>query len=415
MARLPPTTAEQRLQFHEDVRELISPGFLTARIQINNKYLCLRSPYPTDYWLMEKAFGLEERDWTLGLIARLVWMVDGITLFGNLAAQAAVKELLKSLPKTAFDAIFACALGLMARASRARDGALYFLYEEISRDMWRGYGHQLPNADHLTGILHLEKIGLNAVQKIWYAWNTAEDQRTKDMFAWQMAKQQIAPHAPKAVEKIDKADKLSEETREKDRQKQLDAWFYKTVGVLDTDGKLVSKTGDVIDPFAGDQVNMAYTSDELADEMKRWVTGDMDYHDKVVGEYKAQIKDRMLADRSARDQALAEAAQEIQEREDNLGVRPRTRLVGYTGDQVAEMMKDGGFDVDRPGARTVSYPTSRKESAFDKWVDSEKSAGALVEEDGKLVARKEIPKPKKDDRNLQDKITSRLPRYSGGD
>jgi len=364
---------------------------------------------------MEKAFGLEERDWTIGLISRLIWMVDGVTLFGNIAAQATLRELLRQLPKTAFDAVFACALGLMSRASKARDGALYFLYEDISRDMWRGNGHQLPNADHLTGMANLEKIGLNAVQKIWYAWNTAEDQRTKDMFAWQLAKQQIAPHAPKAVAKIDKADKLTEETREKDRQKILDEWFYKRLGVLDQDGKLISKGGDVVDPFEGDHVSMAYTSDELADEMKRWVTGDMDFHDKVVAEYKVQIKEKMLAERAARDQALAEAMLEIQEREENLGTRPRTRLVGYTGEQVAQMMQEGGFDPERPGARTISYPTSRKQVAFDKWVDSEKDAGALVVEGDKLVPRKEIPKPKKDDRNLQDKIASRLPRYSGGD
>ena len=289
---------------------------------------------------------------------------------------------------------------------------MYYLFETYSRDLWRGLGKRTPNADNLTGISGLEKVGLNASQQIWIAWNQAEDQRTADEYAWQMTKQSIAPHAPKAIDKMSKQEKQREETRLRDRQKKQDEWYYKVTGVLDEDGKLVSQeTGEEISPFDGDQVTMAYTSDELADEMRRWVTGEQDWHDNIIAEYKANIKQKMLDERMERDKRLAEAQLEVEERERNLGIRTRDRLVGYTPDQVAGLRND---DPSRPGARQISYAPSRKQSAFDKWVDTERDAGALVEEDGKLVAKKEIPRPKKDERTLQDKINSRLPRVDRG-
>ena len=134
----------------------------------------------------------------------------------------------------------------------------------------------------------------------------------------------------------------------------------------------------------------------------------------MVKRYKDQIQQRMLQERMEREARLAEAAREIREREENLGVRTRNRLVGYTSDQINQMMKESGNNQGPPGARTISYAPSRKQAAFDKWVDGEIDSGALVVEDGQLVPRKEIPKPRTDDRSLQSKINSRLPRYEGG-
>ena len=201
--------------------------------------------------------------------------------------------------------------------------------------MWRGLGKRTPNSDDLTGISGLEKVGLNASQQIWIAWNQAEDQRLVDEYAWQMTKQSIAPHAPKAIDKMTKQEKQREETRLRDRQKKQDEWYYKLAGVLDEDGKIITPKGEEISPFDGDQVSMAYTSDELAEEMRRWVTGEQDWHDKIIAEYKASIKQKMLDERMERDKRLAEAQLEIEERERNLGIRTRDRLVGYTPDPVS--------------------------------------------------------------------------------
>lgn len=414
MARLPPTTAEQRSEYLDDTFKLITPGFLSERVVINGVSLCFRSPYPSDFLILEHAFEPNSEEWINALLSRMVWVVDGFPVINDLNAQKEVRQLLESFPKTAFAGIYSVALSLIDRMVAARSNILFFLYEEVSRDLWTGLGKQNPNLDALTGIKGLEDLGLNAVQKIWVAWNNSEDQRLRDEFAWTCTKQTIAPHAPKAIEKMNKQEKQQEETRKRDRAKSLDEWYYKCKGVLDEDGKIVTKDGDAIDPYAGDQVSMSYTSEELADEMRRWVAGEMDWHDSVVKRYKDQIREKMLEERMQREQRLAEAAREIQEREENLGIRTRNRLVGYTPEQLTEMMRENGRNLTNPGARTVSYSPSRKQASFDKWVDGEIDSGALVVEDGKLVPRKEIPKPPQDNRSLQDKINSRLPRYDGG-
>ncbi len=414
MARLPPTTAEQRAELLADTLKLISPGFLSERVTLNGVSVSLRSPFPSDYLILEHAFSQESDEWIVAMLARLVWQVDGYPIIVDANAEREFRDLLRSLPKGVFQAVYLVGIDLINRMVKARRHILFFLWEDTSRDLWRGYGRLAPNLDVLTGISGLERLGLNAAQRIWIAWNTAEDQRRHDEFAWSCTKQTIAPHAPKAIEKMNKQEKQREETEARDRAKQLDEWFYKNTGVLDEDGKLVTKGGDSVDPFAGDQVSMSYTSGELADEMRRWVTGEMDWHDKIVVQYKAQIREKMLQDRMERDARLAEAAREIQAREENLGIRMRNQLVGYTPAQVKEMMQEGGHNPAAPGARTISYAPNRQQGAFDKWVDAEIDSGALVVEDGKLVARKEIPKPKKDERDLQSKINSRLPRIDGG-
>ena len=413
MSRLPPTSAEQRLEYLKDTQSLISPGFLAERVVVGGVSICFRSPHPSDYFILSYAFHSEDKEWSVALIARMVWMVDGYVFFSDPKTEYEIRDLLHSLPKAVFNKLFQVCAALIKRMVEARSHLLYYLFESSSRDLWRGIGKRTPNADILTGISGLEKIGLNASQRIWVAWNQAEDQRDRDEYDWQLTKQNIAPHAPKAIEKMNKQEKQREETRQRDRQKKQDEWYYKATGVLDANGKIIVKeTGEEVDPYAGDQVSMAYTSDELAEEMRRWVVGEQDWHDKVIAEYKANIKQKMLDERMERDKRLAEAQLEMEQRERDLGMRTRDRLVGYTPDQVAQLRND---DPQRPGARQISYAPSRKQSAFDKWVDTERNAGALVEEDGKLVAKKEIPRPKKDERSLQDKINSRLPRLDRGD
>ena len=416
MARLPPTTAEQRYELLKDTQSLIVPGFLSESVVVAGVRLNLRSPYPSDYFILNQAdLDGNDREWAALMVSRLVWMVDGIPVFtGSSGSVFTIRSVVSTLPEGAFKKLFSVVLTLIKRAAKARDNLLYYLYEDVSRDLWRGLGKQAPNLDRVTGLVGLEVLGLNAAQKIWVAWNNAEDQRDVDEYSWMMTKQSIAPHAPKAIEKMNKQERQKEESRERDRAKSLDEWYYKIRGVLDEDGKIITKDGDAIDPYAGDQVSMAYTSDELADEMRRWVSGEMDWHDSVVKGYKDQIRENMLAERMQREERLAEAAQEIQKREENLGIRTRNRLVGYTPQQLSEMMQNSGRDLSNPGARTVSYSPSRKQASFDKWVDGEIDSGALVVEDGKLVPKKEIPKPQKDNRSLQSKINSRLPRYDGG-
>ena len=129
----------------------------------------------------------------------------------------------------------------------------------------------------MTGLPGLELLGLNGAQKVWVAWNNAEDQRDRDEYDWMLTKQSIAPHAPKAIQKMEKQEKQKEDTRDRDRAKRLDEWYYKRTGVLDEDGKLIDSGGKAIDPYAGDQVSMSYTSEELADEMRRWVSGAVSY------------------------------------------------------------------------------------------------------------------------------------------
>ena len=236
MARLPPTTAEQRAEYLSDTFKLITPGFISQRITLNGVDLCLRSPFPSDYEFLDLAFETGSVKWTRHLLARLTWSIDGLVVFDDENARQEIRKLYETLPEHVYDTLFTVAAQLIQRMVRSRNHIVYYLYEDVSRDLWRGLGKQSPNQDRLTGMKGLESLGLNASQRIWIAWNQAEDTRLQDEFAWTCTKQTIAPHAPKAIEKMNKQEQQAQETRNRDRAKKQDEWYYKLTGVLDHDG-----------------------------------------------------------------------------------------------------------------------------------------------------------------------------------
>ena len=241
------------------------------------------------------------------------------------------------------------------------------------------------------------------MQRVWYAYNRSEDKRIEDMAHWGNTKNIMATQAPKGVKKLDDKDRQNLEKMKNDRQRSMDDFYYRSIGVLDDSNTPADKSKE----GNSERIHFANSAEELADEMHRWVTGEDDSHDKVVREYKEGIRQRMAQERREREARLRKLQEEQEMAARTFGYdRNKPSVVGYSLDEVQKMMEERGININAPGARTVGYEPSRRERAFDRWVEDNPDSGKLQSVEGKLEVVE--PQPQQN-RTLQEQVAQRRP------
>lgn len=369
---LPRSTPEQRSPFYEDTEALISPGFLAHSISIQGISLSFRSLGPGDIFLLRARVGNRGRDeaWKIWSIASSIWMINGYVVLGDANVAPRLAEMVRRLPRQTREILFSLVMGLFARQNRASDAVEPYCYESLSRYRWKSHGRQVLSSH--AGIPGAEVIGSNHIQRMWTFYNEVEDQRHEEDTLWEGFKLSISPHAPKGVKKIDSRDRQVRQTEIDRRLGLLDRFYYTNIGVI----RPVKKG----EPTPADQVGLLAVKsvEDLEDEMKRWVTGQEDWHDKVVNDYKRRILVRYDEEKRIRA-ARAAVLQAAREQESML---PQSRMVGYTAEQLSEMLQGR-----QPGVRSVgSSPHIVRESLYGKYLEKSPDSGLLHVVNGKLIA-----------------------------
>lgn len=323
---LKPTTSEQREGIYEDVRSLLTPGFLSSSVTLGDITISVRSPNVTDFFVLQNRVGplATEHQWRAWMVATCTWMVDGQVILGHQAAARFVYRTLHDLPRNTLVMLFHLVLGLVSRTRRAVDLVEAFGYESGSRALWYQIGGRF---EEVSGF---PNIGRNVIQQIWVALNEAEDARIQRHNAWECAKLTAAPHANKAIKKMNQTDENRRSEEDQRRQEVMDRAYYKAKGY-----KLSEK-----DAIAGDGIRFRSKSrDELAEEYKAWVRGEQDFHDQVVADYKRKIREGM-----AREIDGIREQQEDFDRKVNQLQLPASapQVVGYSASQVREILTQRG-------------------------------------------------------------------------
>ena len=370
---LPRTTPEQRAPFYEDVETLILNGFLSHSLRLKDISISLRSLGPGDVMLLKAraASGLDE-DWKVWTVASAIWMLDGYCLLDEVHATPRLAKLVRQLPKHLREVLFSLVTGLFSRQGLALESTEAYCYESLSRFRWRSSGGHLPNMH--SGIYGMDRLGTNYVQRMWTFFNRVEDTQLEDENLWEGFKLVTSSMSPKGVKKIDSHDKERKKAEHEHRQKVMDRHFYIRMGIIkdQVDG------GTNARPLLG---GGSKSADELVDEMKRWVTGEEDWHDQVVTEYKRKVSEKYeqeKRDRQRRADALRD--QQIQEASN---LMPQ-RMVGYTSDQLHSLLKQR--QPGPAGVKLVAAGTnSGREYLYEKYLHREADAGALKVENGNIV------------------------------
>lgn len=373
--RLPPTQWEDRAPFYEDVEDLICPGFLTHTVEIGPVRLALRSLGSGDvYFLKARAEGALEWGWRAWAVASSIWLWDGHCLLESPHLTPYLYKLVCKLPEPMLDFLYGIVRGLFKRMEVASEALEPFCYELKSRRLWKSFGGRPPH--EFTAVPGVNRTGGNFIQRMWIAFNVAEDQDKVASLQWEYFKFVASANAPKGVQKVSQRD-LEDKRREEQRRKEAcDVWFYQTLGLLEKVEEQEVKNLR-IHPSSK-------SPDQLEEEFKAWVEGRDDWHDKIVNEYKhnlIQARNAKLAARQERMKQL-QAARETLEAE-NI---PATEIIGYTAEQMQEILSKRGAG---PGTVKRIYDhVDEKQRHVTAWLQKHESSGQIQVDGGRLIAPK---------------------------
>lgn len=285
--------APDRGAMYADLRILVTRGFLTMGLGVGGTRLVVRSLTKGDYDYLQDLVPLEAPDWTLWVAARSVWIVDGLdVLEGGSSAFWKIRKHLGGLPGEVTRALWDAQVRLYNRSTKASQYLPPFLYEEESRHLWATTARGVrPVPGALPGVS-------NPIQGSWVAYNVLEDERLLGEREWGTIRPLIGVQSQQAMKSILKADRERSEREASHREQVIeDAW------------KAFRGGGPTFapNPHYKPKSGPKEVAD-LAEEMRRWVAGELDEHDQIVERYKQRVREAMAERKAVQEEALRTAA-----------------------------------------------------------------------------------------------------------
>lgn len=355
--------ATRRRPIYADLEELVVPGFLSQQVTVAGVRLGLRSLSPGDYTLLRGRIGEQSsvKSWKEWVVATSVWMVNGQTLFGDANAAVPVKSVLTSLPLSALDILFSVHVALHNRVASALRRLEAYCYEDHSRLLWRMVGRKSPARDDVAGVPGVSTTGMNHAQRLWVAFNIAEDDRHVWQQEWAAAKLTASASSPKGIRKLNQRDESERKLEAEQRQRAIARVYHEA-------------TGHQVGEESGVVMRRSVTPEELVDEMSRWVRGEKDWHDQVIGAYKDKIREKHESDRVRHEARM----REVEELSSEVGAVGGAFLVGHTLEQLQDIRGSvpGGFQ--RRGTSVVT--SANQHRIYEKYVAQDIPAGGFTEQ-----------------------------------
>jgi hypothetical protein len=392
--------AQDRRFLYADVEELLNFGFLSHAIRLEDTTLSLRSLSPGDVFLLRHRVGKLSMDrmWRTWTVAASVWMVEGRNILGEPNAVEQVFDTLQGLPSTTLDVLFSLVVGMFNRLGKSIRRTEAYCYESYSRMGWGLCGRQSPARDDFTGVPGSAHLGMNHVQRMWVAFNIAEDERQQRLHEWQAAKLVASAMSPKGVKKLNRSDEMLRKKEEQRRREAVERMVNEVLlGDTDEAGEMIVMVRGK--PVSVRRVKTARTVEDLAEQMRMWVAGEKDWHDLVVDTYKKRVRDHFEEERRERDARLAQVQRQP------LGATGATNLVGYTPDQMREFRPEL-FGAQEGASRIFDRQTPQ--DLYRKFLAQDAAPGRLHADDV-AVGEQEVGED-----DLQGAVASRNPAFSTG-
>lgn len=358
---------------YRDLNDLLVPGFLSTSLEVEGHRYVLRSLSQQDLQYLRKHVNDSDPSWKVHLVAHSLWMADGLPLLGNPFAPRVAFEHLLRCSKPLFRAMLGTVYGFFLRVQEANHYLESFLYEDESRRIWRGIGSGKYSLHGKVSIPGIETLGLNALQSAWVTWNKLEDDRDAQEYVWSNTKVLVSLQSYKGYESLQSKDKTRQQNEDGRRQNVKDRAKNRFLY-----GEVKGNTG----PLPGEGVRRAHTEEELEDEMRRWVAGDLDWHDQVVESYKDRIRQVQEERERQKEEIMAELRAKRVQEEEALGVQ-KPALRSITPEEMEEIRRS----MPASGAKfiTEADPTSRTYNRFIRPIIQ--SGNLSVDEAGRIIER----------------------------
>lgn len=230
-------------------------------------------------------------------IAHSVLMIDGQNVLVDRPRH--MIRLMKAVAKLSGpiqDKIVSNLSSLNERASRLFPLAEPYSFESRSRFRWLQMKGTPVHSSAFTGFPGTEDVGMNYCQQVWTAMNNIQDRRDELERDWSNAKFIGSCMAGKGIRSIDEKDKMRFEKerveREDAKMKILYSYLNRTAGIPEPEATVQLPDGrmaNVSKKFQAESV------DELAEQLSASLSGEKDFHDRVIEEKERGFRERAAA------------------------------------------------------------------------------------------------------------------------
>lgn len=364
---------------YKEVREIITQGALHRRVVFPKHDLSLKlksvsfqgldwlDDYsPSNSWKREIAF-----------IAKSFQSINGRIIGDCEESLYWITDFLQSLSPYLLRYLSVYNFVLLDKSKRAHDFLEAYCYEPESRALWQQWkAHSSMGFDPSNGAF----TTLNPTQASWVSWNQAEDERLSVRVEWDQALLVTSAFNHKGAQEIRKNWQSEEEANAKYREKVRE---LARKGVTDFEEEK-NRLRNKLDSF-----------DDLKEEMRKWLAGEEDDHDRAIREYKSAMYQK-IEDDKRRAEEIREAnrrkVQDIQE------LRASASPIRAYSDEEINSLSLGVKKF-----KQTNEHEERFEHVKERYIMAKEVSGSLrVTEDGASL----VPV---DGESLMDKLKNRTP------
>ena len=362
---------------YENIRSLIYEGSLYNHIIIEEKDFFLKLKNPTNQdldWVSEFS---PTQMWKkeIGLLAKSIDSVNGRMISQNCFFD--LVGLFCTLNSASINRLTSLVYRMMDKAKEAHEYLEAYCYESESRVLWNMW-----TANKNFGYSPVSnQTKLNEIQTSWVNWNLAEDVRNSTRLQWDQALLITSSMNHKGAKEIgakwESNDKKEEEYREEIKKKAKE-------GTLNSEN--IKNLRGKLDTF-----------DDLKEEMRKWVAGEEDEHDRIVREYKESMYKKIEDGKKRAEKIRRENRERIQDLSNlNTSNYRNNPIVALTDEEVKKM-------VGQPKKFKINDEhEERFEHVKERYITARESSGSLqIDSEGKLVD------VKKQKRNLMSDLKNR--------
>jgi len=370
---------------YEEVRSLIYEGCLYNHVVIKEHdfFLKLRNPSNQDL------------DWSYEFSPTKMWKKE-IALLGksihSINGQMVSKDqtfnlinYLSSLNIQTTNRLSMLVYRLMLQAKKAHSYLESYCYESESRNLW-----DLWLANQKFGFSPIDnQTKLSELQNSWVNWNLVEDERKKTRLQWDQALLITSSMNHKGAKDIggkwEANDKREEDYREKVKENARS-------GRLDKEN--IKQLRNKLDTF-----------DDLKEEMRKWVAGEEDDHDRIVREYKESMYQKIEENKSRAEQVRRNNEERLKDLSNLNSPSFRSNpVVALTDEEVKKMIS-----IPKKYKYTNDHE-EKFEHVKERYITAKQTSGHLkIDSEGELVDTKK----KSEKQTLMDELKKR-PTVLGG-
>ncbi len=315
-------------EVYKDVDPLLFRGFVTATATINGVQVVFKSLNHHEYNLLAMMHDIQEvsaqalTQYYCSFLAFSVVMFGGVNILRRREDRMfELNDFFQSLDIPSRQKVIRHLSEVNRRANRAVILVEPYVMEARSRMRWAQLKGLDMSSPSNTGIEGTQNLGLNWGQLIWKALNYYEDLKENAEREWENSKFIASAMAGKGMSKVYNADRRRRISEREEKVSRRERVIKHALLNEPLEGK-----------STGSYVMAPRTVQDLTEQLQKDLSGEKDWHDKVIDDY----QNRIAADMRQRAEAVQHARAQHLSKWGNRAVRSGTDMRGLTETDLRE-------------------------------------------------------------------------------